>query len=382
MKRNLFRALALVLAVATPLHIAIADSPNDAPVAATTTTAAASETGLLKGIFNSIFSYIGSLTGGTAASKSVAVGGVYNSSAPTLTNGQQAGLQLDGAGNLKVGGGLAQGAATSGALGDLVFCAIAASASASAGNMEPLWCDTNGRLQVLDPNTATISTNTGAGATALGTPADTAWTSGSGSVIAILKALVAKFTFGSAVSASSLPVVIASDQAAVAVKQSTPANLQAEVGGLVANGASVSGNPLQNGGRAQNAEITPVTNGQEVAQAYDLAGKAIVMPYANKENFLSGAASATGTTQTTLIAAQGSGVKIYVTAVQCFNIGSTTSTIAFNDGSTWTGVNVALGGFGFPFPTPLVVAANTALKFTPGSSSSTQYCNAQGYAGS
>jgi fibronectin-binding autotransporter adhesin len=48
----------------------------------------------------------GSATGGTAASKSDLVGGVYNSSAPTLTNGQQASLQLDSSGNLKISGSI------------------------------------------------------------------------------------------------------------------------------------------------------------------------------------------------------------------------------------------------------------------------------------
>ena len=40
----------------------------------------------------------GSLSGGTAGSKSIAAGGVYNTSLPTLTNGQQAGIQLDSSG--------------------------------------------------------------------------------------------------------------------------------------------------------------------------------------------------------------------------------------------------------------------------------------------
>lgn len=44
---------------------------------------------------------VGSLTGGTAGTSSFAAGGVYNSAAPTLTNGQQAALQLDASGNLK-----------------------------------------------------------------------------------------------------------------------------------------------------------------------------------------------------------------------------------------------------------------------------------------
>ena len=46
----------------------------------------------------------GSVTGGTAAIASSLSGGIYNSSAPTLTNGQQAGLQLDSTGNLKIAG--------------------------------------------------------------------------------------------------------------------------------------------------------------------------------------------------------------------------------------------------------------------------------------
>ena len=43
----------------------------------------------------------GSATGGTAALQSDLVGGIYNATPPTLTNGQQASLQLDTNGNLK-----------------------------------------------------------------------------------------------------------------------------------------------------------------------------------------------------------------------------------------------------------------------------------------
>jgi hypothetical protein len=42
----------------------------------------------------------GSVAGGTAAANSELVGGVYNSTLPTLTNGQQASLQLDNSGRL------------------------------------------------------------------------------------------------------------------------------------------------------------------------------------------------------------------------------------------------------------------------------------------
>lgn len=42
----------------------------------------------------------GSSTGGTAGSKSSLSGGIYNTTLPTLTNGQQAGLQIDSSGRL------------------------------------------------------------------------------------------------------------------------------------------------------------------------------------------------------------------------------------------------------------------------------------------
>ena len=53
---------------------------------------------------NSLNNTVGTLSAGTAATKSLAVGGVYNSSAPTPTTGQQLSLQLDGSGNLKISG--------------------------------------------------------------------------------------------------------------------------------------------------------------------------------------------------------------------------------------------------------------------------------------
>jgi hypothetical protein len=46
-------------------------------------------------------SVIGTLGAGTSATNSLLTGGVYNSSAPTLTTGQQVALQVDSSGNLK-----------------------------------------------------------------------------------------------------------------------------------------------------------------------------------------------------------------------------------------------------------------------------------------
>lgn len=172
------------------------------------------------------------------------------------------------------------------------------------------------------------------------------------------------------------------------IDQTTPGTTNEVVAvGAAASGASVSGNPLLHGGRAQNAENTAVTNGQAVADARDLTGKEIVAPYANKENFVSGAASATGTGATTIISAPGASVKLYITSLQCFrsDAGTTLAYVTLDDGASTL---VALpnsgggGGSNLTLPVPLVVAANTALTFTASTSLSTVYCQAQGYKGS
>ena len=154
------------------------------------------------------------------------------------------------------------------------------------------------------------------------------------------------------------------------------------VGGQSPAGTALTGNPLQDGCRSQSAEQTAVVDGRMVNGACDLVGKRITIPYANKENGVSGKGSQTSTTATTIIAAQGSGIKIYVTSIQCGNSGASASTIALNDSSALTMMNPAGGGFTASFPVPLVVAANTALQFTPSSASTTQTCNAQGFIGS
>jgi hypothetical protein len=153
-----------------------------------------------------------------------------------------------------------------------------------------------------------------------------------------------------------------------------------------ATGTAAPGNASYSGARAENAEPSPASNGNLTGLAVGLEGKLITLPFANKENMVRGTASQTGTSATTLIAAQGSGIKIYVTGVQCKNTGSATTIVTLNDNET-TGSGTVLivptsGGDNEVYQTPLAVAANTALTFTPSAASSTVYCNAQGYAGS
>jgi hypothetical protein len=150
------------------------------------------------------------------------------------------------------------------------------------------------------------------------------------------------------------------------------------------------GTPFQAGGSIGNTSFgisgtlpafasTPTVNLGTLGGAATAANQIVGTNYGNQANWLSGTSgNVTGTTQTTVIAAPGSG-KIYVTALQCFNTGATTSTITLNDGAATPVLNPAGAGVVQTFPTPLIVPATTALKMTPGSSSTNQWCNAQGY---
>lgn len=195
------------------------------------------------------------------------------------------------------------------------------------------------------------------------------------------------------VAAVPLQVSLANTAAnAVAIKVDGSAATQPISGsvvaaGDVASGSSDSGNPIKIGAKATSTEATAVTTGQRVNLVSDLVGKQIVMPYANKENFISGSNSATGTSGTSVISAQGAGVKIYITSISVANTGATSSllTIQSDPAGTpvtlWQTISPAGGGSNFSFPVPLVVPANKAVGFTAGSSSTTQYVSISGYFG-
>lgn len=159
-----------------------------------------------------------------------------------------------------------------------------------------------------------------------------------------------------------------------------------EVVGDAAHDAAIAGNPVRVGGRAVNAELTAVANGDTADLVTDLVGKQIVMPYANPENFLSGVTSAiTGTSDTSVIGAQGAGVRIYVTQILVTNSHATVGTVVnIKDNTTtiYTGYAAALGGgFSITFPVPLRLAANVALQAANATTGSNTYVSASGYKG-
>lgn len=99
--------------------------------------------------------------------------------------------------------------------------------------------------------------------------------------------------------------------------------------------------------------------------------------------FVSGTATQTSTTSTSLITAVAA-KSIYVTSWNCGNSGASASTILFQDGSGGTTLaetmNPAGGGSNSPGGGVLFkTTAGNALFFAPGTASTTQFCSAAGF---
>jgi hypothetical protein len=157
--------------------------------------------------------------------------------------------------------------------------------------------------------------------------------------------------------------------------------------GVGATGAAVPANGVYHTGDAQSAEPSKATTGNLTGAFFDLVGKFVTSPYANRENYKSGASSGTTTGAITIFPASGSAsLKEYITDVECgrTDAGTTAIYVTLNDGSSTILVIPNSGGGGGnnkTFNVPLVVAANTAMTATPSAGVTTLYCSAQGYNG-
>jgi hypothetical protein len=182
-------------------------------------------------------------------------------------------------------------------------------------------------------------------------------------------------TNSSTIKATSTAPVTATDTALVTVlrpdsagiiatgTQASPSAsyLSTVAAGDIAAAASDSGNPVKIGAKATNAEPTALTTGQRANLIADLVGKLIVLPYANPENFVSGAITTamTGTTTTSLIAAPAAGLRNYITQITVSNAHATVGTdVIIQDGSGGAALYTipaaaVYGGAVITFPTPL-----------------------------
>lgn len=102
-------------------------------------------------------------------------------------------------------------------------------------------------------------------------------------------------------------------------------------------------------------------------------------------NMVRGNATVTTTSDTSLIAAGGVGIKNYVTAVQVANSSSTNCVITIKDGSGGSTLGYiaapANGGAIVYYDIPLVSSSNTAIFFASNNAATTIFVSAQGYRG-
>jgi hypothetical protein len=162
------------------------------------------------------------------------------------------------------------------------------------------------------------------------------------------------------------------------------------IGGTVATNVAITANPVNLGVQAVSSENAAVTTARQVQLVADLVGKLIVLPYANPENFVSGAITSamTGTTSTSLIADPGAGLRNYITQITVSNSHATVGTdVVIQDGSGGTTLYTipaaaAYGGAVLTFPTPLrQPTAHTALFCANVTTGSSIKVSASGYKG-
>lgn len=160
--------------------------------------------------------------------------------------------------------------------------------------------------------------------------------------------------------------------------------------GNVAHDAVDSGAPVKTGGRARTSEITAVANDDRVDSVHDVTGKQIILPYANPENFVSGAITTamTSTTSTSLVAAPGAGLRNYITTIIVSNSHATVGTdVIIQDGSGGTTLltipaAAVYGGAVINLPVPLrQPTTNTALFCANVTTGASTKVSAVGYKG-
>jgi hypothetical protein len=307
-----------------------------------------------------------------------------------ITNALPAGTNVIGA------VGNTQASTTSGQSGPLIQCAVTTGAPTyTTAQTDPLSCDTSGNLRT----TATIAANssvnvaqfggnnvvTGTGASGSGIPRVTLSNDSSlaaNQSVNLAQVAGATTAVGHGTAAGALRVELPTDGTGlVLANPGTAANW-----GVGATGAAVPANGPYVAGQARSSEPTSATNGNLTGASVDLVGKQITSPYANRENYVRGSASSTSNTAVTIIASAGGSLKNYITDVECgrSDAGTAAIIVTFNDSASTILVLPNSGGGGGnnkTFNVPLATAAATAFQFTPGTSTTTVYCSAQGYTG-
>ncbi len=192
---------------------------------------------------------------------------------------------------------------------------------------------------------------------------------------------------GNGTAAAAQRVTIANDSTGILAGVTTVTTVttcSTLTGSGVAHDAADSGNPHKIGAKAETSlsGITLVADGDRTDLYAGVDGVLITRPHCNLEDIVSGNASNTDGTSTSVISAAGSGVKMYLTSATITNTSATDTYCELKSGSTvrWTVSVPANGGVVISFPVPLPPnAANEAWNFDMGAAVTTAYCSLVGF---
>lgn len=147
---------------------------------------------------------------------------------------------------------------------------------------------------------------------------------------------------------------------------------------MVAHDAVDAGNPLKIGAKATTSlsSPTPVANADRTDLFADADGALLVREHSNLADRVSAVVGVTDGSSTSLVSAQGAGIRFCATAVTVSNSSATNVTVDLRDGTAgsviWTFPAAGnMGGATLTFPTPLCTSANTALAMDPSASATT-----------
>jgi hypothetical protein len=161
------------------------------------------------------------------------------------------------------------------------------------------------------------------------------------------------------------------------------ASLTGGIAGDIAHDSADSGDPVKIGYRATTSlsGLTLVSDADRTDSHAGVDGVQITRPHCNLEDIVTGNATDTTGSSTSCIAAQGAGIKTYLTSVILCNTSATAITVDIKDGST---VKLSLplpAGSGCIFnpPVPIPGSANTAWNFDGSAAASTITCSMVGF---
>lgn len=349
----------------------------------------------------------------TTATQGLLLGGQYNSTQATFTNGQQGSLQISSRGELKTNimdaAGNARGLNVD-ASGQIAVTIAAAQSIAVTQSTSPWIIAGGGTAGTAATGVITIQ--------GIASMTKLLVTPDANSAVNVAQINGITPLMGNGVTGTGSPrITLASDGTAISttgymsvkIDQTTPGTTNAvsiaqiggttivnggvagsqSVGGTVATNVAITANPLNLGAQGVSSENSAVTTARQVQLVADLVGKLIVLPYANPENFVSGTTSAmTGTTSTSLVASPGGSLRNYITQIACVNSHATVGTfITIQDGSGGTALATVAaaavyGGETVTFPTPLRQPTTaTAIFVANVTTGANVICSATGYKG-